>query len=731
LVIKIGWKVYIVVANVHLFNYVLCVCRVVKSKQQTTMRRFSGLFQRQSTNEVGGGGTTSTTTTNNNSEDANNNTTTKNISRRFSSFRRSSTAGATTTTNNTITTSNSNSLLLPTRTSNLQSRPSALASSAIKKSTDNNTIDSSPTTPTITFKTGNAESSSPNINNRGTLTTSNTSTRKLLVEQQIINNTSVNGMNETTSNEEYHVVLQANKRTPRNSYPFTHLERTQRIGYTSQVTIQKLNTKLTTGRATGLGLETFINNKFQATANNNTNNNDLPPLSKSFTNSKDIIKWKGLEHLDNRPSIWNSGLSAAAGADVVASTEEINYLQSLFKTTMKSEKSSTVVDVKKMGKIGGRSVLEPLRATAVTSAIKQLGVKPIKLHWALRDMNENYLTKEAIELMLAANLWPISKEELVALKTCVDNEVELAPADGLVYYIGTTVPDAQERVKALAFRHDFDTAILETIKGVMAITNAANEILTSRSLVKLLRACIFVGNQINQTVGGSQVKGVTLTTISKLAQTRSTVDRSLTALDFTVQFIAAKYPEVLDVMSELPTLGIARKHSFSGLEQQLLELKLGLERIRKFQQLDKFILEAFRKIQNVEHSIKGAKILMEKVLGYFGVEKSSTTTTTTTTNATGTEKMDGNDFFTILFTFLETFNGSIKQQVLRLQQQQQQPQQQQHHSTNNSMMASTFINATATTTNSKTTNAANNNSKPPPRKSIFGKFGAGPKKGGG
>ena len=104
------------------------------------------------------------------------------------------------------------------------------------------------------------------------------------------------------------------------------------------------------------------------------------------------------------------------------------------------------------------SVLDGRRAQAISIAMKKLKIHPdhpAKFTWALREMNENIINSQAVEVLLSCPLWPVNDEEMSALKTKSEAGAKLAEPDKLILFVIETVPDVITRVNAMAFRWEF------------------------------------------------------------------------------------------------------------------------------------------------------------------------------------------------------------------------------------------------------------------------------------
>ena len=397
----------------------------------------------------------------------------------------------------------------------------------------------------------------------------------------------------------------------------------------------------------------------------------------------DLLKWKGLaaDSVSGRMTVWGDGDGDGDGggggeaATGVLDADDVAYVRSLFfaqtsqppRATMRAGGKSNAAAASATTSGGGgngnapnglgnpdqKSVLDPKRATTLTVAMKKLNVKPAKLAWALREMNERYLTPAACDLMLACELWPSSKEEFETLRLAAEHGEDLAPPDALVYYLGVVVPDTEARVRALVFRHEFEASLADTQRGVKLMLTACEEVRASQRLRSLMRLVLASGNAANEGAGGAAVRGVVVASLAKLGQTKSPEDRSLTLLDCVVQLCAKNCPDALEVSEELPSVQAVRRHSFAAFGVVLRDARRGVDRARRIPQLSRFVSDATSKLDKLEADARAARTALDATLAYFGYP-------------TG---VDANEFFVPLHGFLENFGQSVKKQLEQQQRQ--------------------------------------------------------------
>jgi hypothetical protein len=218
---------------------------------------------------------------------------------------------------------------------------------------------------------------------------------------------------------------------------------------------------------------------------------------------RQVINWELLPEEvvagSDRSTVWNGGSGLF---DIDINEQEITRIVSLFSTGRPNPKKFSII---KMNSSNRESVLDQRRSTTISVAMKRMRLQPSKfgkLAWALRDMNESYLTPTAVEIMMKSQLWATPKE-IDDMRARIREGSELADPDALLWFLATSVPDTATRVSALAFRYEFDEVLGEMIRATSLIKAASMEVTNSELLKRLLRVILLVGNNINETFGGT------------------------------------------------------------------------------------------------------------------------------------------------------------------------------------------------------------------------------------
>ncbi len=422
----------------------------------------------------------------------------------------------------------------------------------------------------------------------------------------------------------------------------------------------------------------------EQTGNNNANNDPKSSAASQSDQTKKkqpvYISWDTIKDerivKSNQPSVWwapeyskDKGLNPS---------KEIERLFPVIDTSEKKQ-AAVVAAVAQSGKEVIRSVLETRRATTISIVMRRLGIKTTKfakLAWHFRDMDEKFLTREAVEMIQSNALWPTA-EELRLLKNRFESGLELAEPDQLLWFMATTVPDVAARTCAMAFRYEFEESVEEMISACATIEIAAKELMTSKLLKRLMHIIVMIGNRINdiaaqnvdinyskRVASSAQnprlssraasslgfdaydgVKAINLEALLKLSHIRSPVNRSITVLECVVKYVEAEAPELLEVSSYLMCTPSASKYDLMEQEKFLTEARRGLEKVRLIPKMESFHFQANKKLNTIEKNLNKASEIFRDALEYFGYDRFA---------------MDSSTFFNHMKEFLAAYDQIVE-----------------------------------------------------------------------
>ncbi|NXG65745.1 DAAM2 protein, partial [Hemiprocne comata] len=235
------------------------------------------------------------------------------------------------------------------------------------------------------------------------------------------------------------------------------------------------------------------------------------------------------------------------------------------------------------------------------------------------------------------------------------HEIErMARADRFLFEM-SRIDHYQQRLQALFFKKKFPERLAEAKPKVEAILLASRELIRSKRLRQLLEVVLAFGNYMNKGQRGSAY-GFKVSSLNKIADTKSSIDRNITLLHYLIMIFEKNYPDILDIQSELQHLPEAAKVNLVELEKEVNNIKTGLKAVeteldyqkRRMREsgdrfvpvMSDFITVASFSFSELEDLLNEARDKYAKALKHFGESEG---------------KMQPDEFFGIFDTFLQSF----------------------------------------------------------------------------
>ncbi|KAG7457379.1 disheveled-associated activator of morphogenesis 1-like isoform X1, partial [Solea senegalensis] len=230
----------------------------------------------------------------------------------------------------------------------------------------------------------------------------------------------------------------------------------------------------------------------------------------------------------------------------------------------------------------------------------------------------------------------------------------MAKPDRFLYEM-SRINHYQQRLQSLYIKKKFAERIAEIKPKVEALTKACKEILHSRNLKQLLEVVLAFGNYMNKGQRGNAY-GFKMSSLNKIADTKSSIDKNITLLHYMITILEKKYPKVLMFQNDLQSISEAAKVNMTELEKDIGTLRSGLKSVESELEYQKkrpqelgdkfvsvvsqFITVASFSFSDVEDSLTEAKELFLRAVKHFGEDAS---------------KMQPDEFFGIFDQFLQSF----------------------------------------------------------------------------
>ncbi|XP_037833695.1 disheveled-associated activator of morphogenesis 1 isoform X2 [Kryptolebias marmoratus] len=308
-------------------------------------------------------------------------------------------------------------------------------------------------------------------------------------------------------------------------------------------------------------------------------------------------------------------------------------------------------EVKKVKEL---SVIDGRRAQNCNILLSRLKMTNEEICSAILTMDEHEeLPKDMLDQLLK---FVPEKSDIELLEEHKHELDRMAKADRFLYDM-SRINHYQQRLQALHFKKKFTDRVAEAKPKIEALSLASKEVVQSRALRQLLQVVLAFGNYMNKGQRGNAY-GFKMSSLNKIADTKSSNDRNFTLLHYMVSVMEKKFPRAAAFSEELQNVPEASKVNMTELEKEIGVLRSGLKSIEeelRYQQvqssqrpIDKFvpvvsqfITVASFSFSEVEESLQEAKDLFGKALRRFGEDAS---------------KPQPDDFFGIFSTFLTMFS---------------------------------------------------------------------------
>ncbi|KAL0878676.1 hypothetical protein ABMA27_003733 [Loxostege sticticalis] len=223
------------------------------------------------------------------------------------------------------------------------------------------------------------------------------------------------------------------------------------------------------------------------------------------------------------------------------------------------------------------SVIDGRRAQNCTILLSKLKMTDEEICRAILRMD----TGEQLPIDMVEQLLKFtpSAEEAALLEEHQDELDSMARADRFLYEI-SKIPHYSQRVRTLLFKKKFSAAAAEASARAHTVLRAARDMTRSRRLRALLEIVLALGNYMNRGARGN-ASGFRLSSLNKLADTKSSVTRNTTLLHYLVEMLETQFKDILLLEEDLPHVRAAAKVCVEQLEKDVGALRAGLREVAK------------------------------------------------------------------------------------------------------------------------------------------------------
>ncbi|XP_030627706.1 disheveled-associated activator of morphogenesis 1b isoform X1 [Chanos chanos] len=317
-----------------------------------------------------------------------------------------------------------------------------------------------------------------------------------------------------------------------------------------------------------------------------------------------------------------------------------------------TKQKETEDDALSSKKVKELSVIDGRRAQNCNILLSRLKLSNEEIKRAILTMDEHEdLPKDMLEQMLK---FVPEKSDIDLLEEHKHELDRMAKADRFLYEM-SRINHYQQRLQSLYFKKKFAERIAEIKPKVEALSKASKEVLHSRNLKQLLEVVLAFGNYMNKGQRGNAY-GFKVSSLNKIADTKSSIDKNITLLHYLITILEKKYPKVMLFPEDLQNVPEAAKVNMTELEKEINNLRSGLKNVESeldFQRkrpqevgdkfvsvVSQFITVASFSFTDVEDSLQEAKELFLRAVKHFGED---------------TGKMQPDEFFGIFDQFLQSF----------------------------------------------------------------------------
>ncbi|XP_060789763.1 disheveled-associated activator of morphogenesis 1 [Neoarius graeffei] len=313
---------------------------------------------------------------------------------------------------------------------------------------------------------------------------------------------------------------------------------------------------------------------------------------------------------------------------------DLEDIEKMFSAYQRQQKESD--DDAAAKKVKELSVIDGRRAQNCNILLSRLKLSNDEIKKAIMTMDEQEdLPKDMLEQLLK---FVPEKSDIDLLEEHKHELDRMAKAD-LFLYDMSRINHYQQRLQSLYFKKKFAERVADIKPKIEALSQASIEVLQSQNLRQLLEVILALGNYMNKGQRGNAY-GFRVSSLNKIADTKSSIDKNITLLHYLIMLLEQKYPKVALFHEDLQNVPEAAKVNMTELEKDMSNLRKGLKSVEaelEYQKtrppdsgdkfvsvVSQFITVAGFSFSEVEDSLQDAKEMFQKAVKVFGEEPSST-----------------------------------------------------------------------------------------------------------
>lgn len=256
---------------------------------------------------------------------------------------------------------------------------------------------------------------------------------------------------------------------------------------------------------------------------------------------------------------------------------DLEDLERTFSAYQRQQKEADAIDdtLSSKLKVKELSVIDGRRAQNCNILLSRLKLSNDEIKRAILTMDEQEdLPKDMLEQLLK---FVPEKSDIDLLEEHKHELDRMAKADRFLFEM-SRINHYQQRLQSLYFKKKFAERVAEVKPKVEAIRSGSEEVFRSSALKQLLEVVLAFGNYMNKGQRGNAY-GFKISSLNKIADTKSSIDKNITLLHYLITIVENKYPSVLNLNEELqdiPQAAKVKSWNIRSLSPHSLEISLCL-----------------------------------------------------------------------------------------------------------------------------------------------------------
>jgi len=328
------------------------------------------------------------------------------------------------------------------------------------------------------------------------------------------------------------------------------------------------------------------------------------------------VFWNTLSHHAAAESVWGSMEDVSQDYDV----DDIEKQFAKKKSAPKKSEDQLAEDAKRKAK-EKTSMIDSNRSRNIEIMLSTMKLTHEDIASALASYDKNHFFS-ASQITSLQKYIPTEadKEKLLGF---AGEDGRLSKADRFMRAL-SAIPRMAEKLEAMSFRNAFEAEMGGLKKLVHVVTQASNQIKSSKKLTKVLEYILALGNHLNKGTARGQATGFKLDGLLKFTETKG-VDQSTTLLHYLCSTVSTKSPDLLTFPEDLVTVKQAAKMTFNIITSNLQELQAGTKRLELEAThaeagtgIGDFAVEARAHVSQIEADVVTMNHGVAEVSQYFG-----------------------------------------------------------------------------------------------------------------